>query len=502
MATDYELTLPDYLSIMRRRAPYLIGAFIVVLLAVIVVAIVIPPTYLASGTILVESQQVPDNIVPSEAKNQLDERISVIKQRVLTRDSLLQIANKYDLFKDSARFLTSSELIERMRDRVSVELINVDSIQSSRQGKSTIAFTLSFEDKSPEIAFRVTHDLVALFLDWSVKLRTARANETAIFVSQESDKLKLEVDRLEGLVSAHKQQHSDALPEQLNMRMAILERRESELREVERDIRSVKEGKTGIDQSQSLPALKADLARLSGIYSESHPDIKTLKRKIEAMEAANPESQNSPDMAPLGTHKIQASLDSSSGQMESLVQRQKMLQGKIAQNERAIALMPKVEQGLAVLIRDRDSAQKKYEEILNKKMSAQIAESLEIDNKSEHFNLLEPPILPDKPFKPDRVKIIALGFFLALASAGGMFMAMIMFDGQIRGADALAHVLGYRPLAVIPYLVIEEEEMRRKRMLKSAIITSVLAVILIALALHFFYMPLSDLFTKILARLV
>ena len=518
MATDYELTLPDYLSIMRRRAPYLIGAFVVVLLSAIVVALTIPPTYRASGTIMVESQQVPDNIVPTAIQSQLDERINIIKQRVLTRDSLLHIANKHDLFKDSATFLTSTDLIERMRDRVGVELITSSGEPNNRRSVPTIAFTLSFDDKSPVIAHQVTSDLVALFLDWNVKLRTEGATETTTFLAQEVERLKLEVERREVLIAEYKRQNSNALPEQLTLRMTMMARAESDLREVERDYRSTSEALRslqvelsaakygmGNDPSQALPELKAVLTRMSAIYSESHPDIKALKRKIEVQEkiAETLEAEDSPEQAPtLAVYKTQSKIDAANARLVSLAQQQKMLQGKIAENERAMLLTPKVEQGLGILIRDRDSAQRKYEEILNKKMSAQIAENLESESKSERFILLEPPILPEKAFKPDRVKIIVMGLFLALASAGGMLMAMVTFDRQIRGADALTHVLGYRPLAVIPYLVIEEEEMRRKRMLKSAIITSVLVVILIALALHFFYMPLSDLFTKILARLV
>ena len=99
---------------------------------------------------------------------------------------------------------------------------------------------------------------------------------------------------------------------------------------------------------------------------------------------------------------------------------------------------PGVAQSLDVLIRDRDSAQRKFDEIRNKKMNAQIAKNLESENKSERFNLLEPPILPEKPFKPNRVKIIVLGFFLALGSSGGMLMALITFDRRVRGVDALA----------------------------------------------------------------
>src|SRR5512141_1390883 len=145
MTTEYELTPLDYLSIARRRAPYLIGAFVLVWLGAMIVAITIPPTYRASGTIMVESQQVPESIVSTAGKDPLDERINNIKQRVMTRDSMLRIANKYELFKGSSALLTSEQLIERMRDRVGVELISSDSAPGGRQAKSTIAFTLSFQ---------------------------------------------------------------------------------------------------------------------------------------------------------------------------------------------------------------------------------------------------------------------------------------------------------------------------------------------------------------------
>ena len=516
MATEYELTFLVYLSIMRRRAPYLIGTFVAVLLISVVVAIAIPPTYRSTGTIMVESQQIPDNIVPAAIKGQIDERISVIKQRVMTRDSLLRIANKYDLFKENSRSMTSSELIDAMRDRVGIELISSDEMYSNQQGKATIAFTLSYEDKYPEIAYRVANDLTTLFLDWNVKLRTEGATETTTFLAQESDKLKLEVERLEQLVAAYKQQNSNTLPEQLNLRMSMLSRAESDLREVERDYRSSKEELrsletelaaakhgTGDDSFKTLPALKAEYARLSAIYNESYPDMRVLKRKIEAMENSpdSGESENLEAAPTMAIYKIQAKIASAKNRLDSLGEQKKMLQGKISQNEHAVMVTPKVEQGLEVLIRDRDNAQNKYEEIHSKKMSAQIAESLESENKSERFTLLEPPLLPDRYFKPNRVKIIALGFLLAIASAVGALLIMASFDRQIRGTEALAHVLGQRPLAVIPYLFIQEESVRRKRLVKLAIITTICVVIVTLTLLHFLYMPLNVLFVKFLSRL-
>lgn len=504
MATEYQLTLLDYLSIMRRRAPYLVGIAGIVFVLSVIVSFVIPPTYLATGTIMVESQQVPDNIVQSANKSQIDERISIIKQRVMTRDSLLRIANKYSLFKDSSSTMTSSELIEAMRNRVNIELLSSDALSSNSRVQSTIAFTLSFEDKQREVAYQVANDLTTLFLDWNVKLRTEGATETTIFLTEEANKLRLEVERIEQQIAKYKQQNSNNLPEQLTLRMTMLARAEGDLREVVRDLQATKNelnslgvelsaAKSGMgdDLPQTLPALKAEYAKLSATYNESHPDMKALKRKIDALEKEpkTSEAANVPENAPtLEIFKIEAQIASAISRQASLVNQKKALESKISENELAMVLTPKAAQGLDVLIRDRDSVQKKYEELRSKQITAQISESLENENKSERFILLEPPIMPEKAFKPNRVKIVALGFFLAIASSVGMLLMMASFDSKIRGVDALEHVLGQRPLVVIPYLIIQEEWSRKKRLLKLGIILTVCVVILVAIALYFLYM--------------
>lgn len=504
MATEYQLTLLDYLSIMRRRAPYLVGIACIVFVISVIVSFVIPPTYLATGTIMVESQQVPDNIVQSAIKSQIDERISIIKQRVMTRDSLLRIANKYSLFKDSSSTMTSSELIEAMRNRVNIELLSSDALSSNSRVQSTIAFTLSFEDKHREVAYQVANDLTTLFLDWNVKLRTEGATETTIFLTEEANKLRLEVERIEQQIAKYKQQNSNNLPEQLTLRMTMLARAEGDLREVVRDLQATKNelnslgvelsaAKSGMGDGlpQTLPALKAEYAKLSATYNESHPDMKALKRKIDALEKEpqTSEAANVPENAPtLEIFKIEAQIASAISRQASLVNQKKALESKIVENELAMVLTPKAAQGLDVLIRDRDSVQKKYEELRSKQITAQISESLENENKSERFILLEPPIMPEKAFKPNRIKIVALGFFLAIASSVGMLLMMASFDSKIRGVDALEHVLGQRPLVVIPYLIIQEEWSRKKRLLKLGIILTVCVVTIVATALYFLYM--------------
>jgi succinoglycan biosynthesis transport protein ExoP len=519
MATDYELTFFDYLSIIRRRARYLIGIFALALLITIFVSFTIPTTYKSTGTIMVETHLVADNIVPSAIKNQLDERINLIKQKIMTRDSLFQIANKYNVFKGQPANLTSDELSEKMRKQIVVEPAVSETIRTNQQGLPISAFTISFEDRDPKVAFDVTNEIISLFLDWNVKLRTEGAKETKTFLSGETDKLKTEVESLDEQISQYKQKHKNALPEQLTLRMTMLSRAENDLREVERDIRSTKEEvrslevelsasrHDGDDKLQTLPALKAEYARLSAIYNESHPDLRRLKRKINALESQMEPTQKKSDVAlsdtsNLAALKLQGKIDSDISRLSSLDEQKKMLEATIAENQSAMIETPRVGEGLDVLLRDRDIAQKKYDEIRNKTMNAQIAENLESESMSEHFKVLEQPLLPEKPFKPDRLKIFALGLFFAVISSAGGIMALESIDKRIHGVEALTFVLGFQPLAVIPYLQNQEDEVRIGHFYKLAKITVIVLLFVVAVALHFFYMPLDIMLMNMLAKIM
>lgn len=522
MNPDYQLTFSDYLSMMRRRAPYLIGIFFTVFLGSIIVAIVIPPTFRATGTIIVDSPEFMDNVVPTSVRNKLDDQINDIMQRMMTRENILQLANKHHLFNTNINTQPSSVLIDKIRKRVFIETDNSNSaIRTNRQGQQAIAFTLSFEDRDPDVALHVTKDLISLFLDINAKLRTENATEATAFLTQESDKLKAEVDRHESLISVYKQEHKNALPEQLTLRMTMLSRAENDMREVERDTRTVKEAirtmeveldslkhGSGVEDnsSQSLPALKAELARISAIYTESHPDVIRLKRKIEGLEKAAETpvaATNSPEIPSLAIYKLQAKIDSDKARLISLAQQREMLQRKIAENESAMIQTPKVGQELEILTRDRDIALKKFEEIRSKRMNAKIAENLESDNKSGNFSVLEYPILPEKPYKPNRFKIILIGLFLAIASSGGIVIALETTNKRIQGVEALTHVLGTRPLSVIPYLPSDEDNLRKmhqKQQVKQLLVAAVLVFVVFLAVLHFVYMPIDILFIKILSR--
>lgn len=522
MNSEYELSLNDYIAVLKRRALLLGLSFAVILGVSLMVAITIPPVYESTGTILVESQQIPSDLVAANNNTFADERIEIIRQRVMTREHLMRIIDKYHLFANEGKLLTVSEKIDEMRSAITVSLINAD---VKGRGLATIAFRLSFEHQRPEVANQVANELVTLFLDENIKQRTERANETTEFLTQEANKLRVELETLENQLAAFKQEHGNALPEHQELRMNMLSRTEAELKEVDRDYKTAQEelrflelessaagagltAKTGAsslaaDVPQDLGSLKAEYSRLISLYKEAHPDVRAVKRKIAALEAGaldgasggGPVSQVGLEVA-----RIQARITATEARVESLVGQKQALLAKIEAYERQILETPQVERGLITLMRDHDNARKKYEEIRTKQMSAKISESLEQENKAERFVLLEPPLMPEKPVKPNRKKIVALGFFLALAGSGAMVMLLETLNQRVRGVDALASVLGRRVLVAIPYIPTQAELSRRRKWLKFLIVSGVVILTTLLVLVHFLYMPLDLLIFKALAR--
>jgi capsular exopolysaccharide synthesis family protein len=66
--------------------------------------------------------------------------------------------------------------------------------------------------------------------------------------------------------------------------------------------------------------------------------------------------------------------------------------------------------------------------LLEKHLNAKISENLEKKQKGEQFRVLDPANIPQKPYKPDRRKIIVLGVLLS----GGVGIGLIFFKENVR----------------------------------------------------------------------
>src|SRR6266436_4695527 len=118
---SYLLQPAYYLGLLKRRWPYFLIPFVSVLLVGGAAAYLWPATYFSDGKILVQSQQIPSDLVRPTVTSAAQERIQVIEQRTMTRDNLIAIIDKFQLFPDKRSLMSVTELVELMKKSIKIE---------------------------------------------------------------------------------------------------------------------------------------------------------------------------------------------------------------------------------------------------------------------------------------------------------------------------------------------------------------------------------------------
>jgi len=305
---DTTLNLADrWAAVRRRRWPALCvagGVFGIALLA----ALFWPPTYRSTGTILIEQQELPAERVPSTITSYADQRIQVISQRVMTTENLLGIIQRYDLYPRLRRHEPREVLLERMRDDVKFQMISAD-VMDPRQGRATkanIAFTVSYDSRSPEVAARVANELVSLYLDENIRTRRQLSAEAADFLEDEATRLGKAIEQQQVAIAEFKRKHLNELPDQAVVTTQLLTRTEEELRDVDTQLRADDQQGTYLDAqlaqlspssqvytstgervltpADRLKFVRTEYARVSSLYGPNHPDVLRAKRELAGLE--------------------------------------------------------------------------------------------------------------------------------------------------------------------------------------------------------------------------
>lgn len=305
---DASASLGDYFAgLNRQRKPIIFAAGVILLLALLA-ALFLPPTYSSTATILIEEQEIPEDMVRSTITSFATEQIEIIRQRALTQQNIMGIVEKYSIYdKGELARITRAEIANEFIEAVNLELLNTEVIdpRSGRPTEATIAFKLEFKADSPQKALNVTNELVNLFLNENLRIRSAKASSTSDFLRKEADDLSREVETLEKEISRFKAEHQSALPENFQINLQNVTRYQSQLLAAQSQLQQIEEripqieaqlattssyaptvlasGESVLGDVDRLKALQSDYRRKAARYSSNHPDLIALNREIDLL---------------------------------------------------------------------------------------------------------------------------------------------------------------------------------------------------------------------------
>jgi succinoglycan biosynthesis transport protein ExoP len=295
------------LSYWRRRRLFWAVTGLAVL-ATVVIALLLPPTYQSTATILIEQQEIPQELVRSVITSYADARIQVISQRVMTTQNLMSLIERYDLYRDVREKEPREVLLKDMRDDIGMKMISADVIdpRSGRPQQATIAFAVSYQNHSPDLALKVANELATLYLNENLTQRTQTAQQTSSFFSEQAAREAAHIAELDKALAGFKEKHHDELPELAQLNIQQMERTELELRDTQNRLDGLDSqrvlllaqlaqlnpntqvysdtGQRVFGTEDRLKTLKSQLASYKARYAPGHPDIISTQREVEGLE--------------------------------------------------------------------------------------------------------------------------------------------------------------------------------------------------------------------------
>ena len=490
-----------YWELVKRRKWWLIIPFVLVGIIGSGYIITAPKIYRASTMILVEAQRVPSRYVQSTISQDLRSRLHTITQQIKSRSYLKEVIERYDLTKkgrssasnsfmnkvseymQNVPFLAegSASQSQKNEEKSMYSMVKIlrDNINVSLHGRRNSAFEVSFEWSDPKIAADVANALASQFIEQNLNLRSEMAMGTTDFLNLQVRQLREKLQDKEQKLENFRNENLGSLPSQLQSNLNILNQLKEEksnlIERLEMTKRRSNMMQNQIDMSLQLDQneneesvahdeiddLKKHLKRMKSKYTEKHPDVIALRKRINDLRESNDNSSkkdyNGENIPVLNQQDNQYS---NSLQMESSFVQSNInnLKEEIAETneeikryQRRVEKTPKVEIRLKDLQRNYETVKQRYENLLAKNLDAQMAEELEKRQKGEQFKVIDSAIPPKTPFRPHTGRLGLMTLVLGLGIGGGLSYFRESLDPAFYSAEDAESQLGRKVLVSLPW---------------------------------------------------
>jgi polysaccharide chain length determinant protein (PEP-CTERM system associated) len=489
MIENRELTMDDYLAMLRRRMKVILIPALLAPLAGFLVSYVFSAKYTSKSLVLVEAPKIPDMVVQQVFTQDLTQHIATIEQRVLSPSRLRPMVERLGLVKSGQNL---EDVADNIRLNMTIEPVITDLSQfgaKRRPGQNSSpvpGFYVNYTASTAREAQQICTDLTSMLLEEDLKSRQDATQGTTLFLTKQVEDAKQNLDELDRRLAAFKNQHMGQLPGDEDNNVKILMGLNSQLDANTQNLNRATQDKSYTESmlaqqlaawkasqsssnpqslQQQLSQLQAQLIDLQSRYTDDHPDvIKTradiaeVKKQLADLndtssKASDPASEKGSGSEPPEIRQLRLQIHQYQDLMAQATRDQKKLQQEIALYQGRVASSPGVEEQYKELARDYDNAQKVYQDDLAKQSTSKMATQAEQQQQGEQMALLNPADLPDSPSFPNRLLFAGGGLGAGLVLGLGLALWLEFREKCIRTeADAEAAV-GLPLLVAVPWVV-------------------------------------------------
>jgi polysaccharide chain length determinant protein (PEP-CTERM system associated) len=462
------------MEVWSRRKWLGIVVFMLIAAAGVTIARSVPDIYQATATVLVQEPKAEAAVA-----GDLDRRLQVITQEILSRSRLEKLIYAFDLYALQRKRASPEVVVQMMRRDIRTEF---KAPPVGAGPASTIAFELSYKSTRREKVAPVANALAALYLEEDVKIRGRQASEAVQVLKTQLDEMKGKLQSQERELGAFQEGHMGELPQQTEANMATLGQLQADLRSANEErmraldrkndlLRRLEEepraaGAAAAEPVTRLSRLKDQLADLRQRFSDKYPDVIRVKAEIAALEAnvaeTKPEALAPPESAPLRSRtalRLQQEVAGVEEAITNLRTNEASLRAQIAAHIARLENAPRRQRALQEISRDYETTRELYDSLRKRYEQASLAQDAE--GAGPRFRVLDPAVVPSVPVAPDRMLLLVMAVAAAVGAAVGAVALAERLDTSFHGADDLASFTRVPVLTRIPLIVTARDRRAR-----------------------------------------
>ncbi|OKY75659.1 MAG: hypothetical protein BM485_08035 [Desulfobulbaceae bacterium DB1] len=482
-----------YLDIALRRKKLIIVFFFFGVIAGLAVYLTTPKVYQCTSLIQYQRQQInPASMSKDDIKSKTSEVVATVSQQITSRSNLEAMIKEFDLYAEMRAALPMEDVVDVMRAK-----------HISFKEEIGDIFMVSYQGSDPKKVLRVTNALAAKFIEENMRYREELASETSTYIKDELRMAKDSLDRKEAVMRDYKLQYYNEMPEQLANNMArlnslqdqyqknqdsyhqmeqtrILVQEQMSLRQelVEQQLRGVGtvgsagQGGKATGGLAEITELRKTLKDMQARYTDQHPEVRRVKKLLEELEGGYTGEDGKSDGAlspPIDPQieQIKTQLKEIEFNIARLKTDRAEIEKEIGKYRQWINNTPIREAEWAGLTRDYEQLHLYYQELVAQSLQAESAHSLEKQQKGSQFKIVDPAHFPEKPFKPDFVKIMLMAMAVGLGMGGVLAFGVELINTTFKEPEDLESFLGLPIVCAIP-VIDTSGEMRRKKLVTIA----------------------------------
>jgi polysaccharide chain length determinant protein (PEP-CTERM system associated) len=511
MKNFQDLSISDLLRILRRRIGYLVVATTLACVGSAIYIWKMPSIYQSETTILVADRILPEDYIGSIVRDSVTARMDFVRQQLRSRTFLERIVQEFQLAG------TRPDELERA---IAGVLGNIDI-----QVFSTNTLRLGYSATNPNIAHAIAQRLAEAVIQTNQSFRKEKVLVADQVLDEQTRLAESDLAASESKLRQFQREHFPGAPADENVSVNRLVDMQAQLAAVQSGVESSQDLRASIDRRlqehrrlktvlqspapapppptapepidpvemslrQQVAAKQAELDAVSRRYTSVHPDVIRIAKETRELEArlnnylvskiedetaetggnharlpSSPVVSNKAPIVDFEEAEIQLELDRVDRDIAKRRRDVKEISDRIQLLQARLNPAPQVSRELTLLIDNHEAAKQRYNYLSGRKSNAELAASVDTNERNETFRVIDEANLPTIPIRPNRPLLMSLSALGSLLLGLGIAFAREYCDSSLSTEHEAASELKL-PVVTIPECSVSRKEVRRGKAIR------------------------------------